>query len=121
MSDWHDIDARLGTNRGPSLGDRRATLQARIERAEAELAKLETLPDEPIGTDGTSVVWFQRTFHGGSRKYTYAAVRCSDDGLWYTTGPQSPKGYSWDELMIWLQEGDPGAIIWFATNWERIN
>ena len=49
--------------------------------------------------DGSVIRWRMR-FRKGGVKYIYAAVKAN--GLWYTTGPNSPKGYTWDELVSWL-------------------
>ena len=38
-----------------------------------------------------------------TREYKYAAIKCN--GLWYTTGPKSPKAYTWDDLIQWWDEG----------------
>ena len=51
--------------------------------------------------DGT-IIKFRKRF-GNSTWYRYATIKAK--GLWYTTGPRSPKGYTWDELTAWL--GDP--------------
>ena len=45
----------------------------------------------------------------GTRTYNYAAIRSG--GLWYTTGPKSPKGFEWEELIDWLDSGYPVAEI----------
>ena len=49
-----------------------------------------------------SVIKFKVRFQPGGTKYSYAAIRVK--GLWYTTGPHSPKGYTWDELLDWLDD-----------------
>ncbi len=49
--------------------------------------------------NGAIITWRMR-FHIKGLKYHYAAIKA--DGLWYTTGPNSPKGYTWDELVSWL-------------------
>lgn len=50
--------------------------------------------------DGTVIAWKMRFGRGGT-KYTYAAIRVN--GLWFTTGPRSPKGYTWAELTAWFE------------------
>lgn len=105
--------------------DTRDHLQTRIERhlkeaerLEQRVAFLDTLPTEPIGDDGTTVIWFEKPF--GSRIYTYAAVR-TVDGLWSTTGPKSPKRYRWTELIQWIYDnGNEDCEIWFASGWETL-
>lgn len=81
---------------------------------------LASLPQEPTtdDPDGALVVWFERKFNQGGRLYTYAAVKAGD-GLWYTTGPRSPKGYTWDALMEWLDD-DLTSTIWVAAGWEPL-
>jgi hypothetical protein len=36
-------------------------------------------------------------------KYLYAAIKA--DNLWYTTGPKSPKAYTWQNLIDWWENG----------------
>jgi len=102
-----------------------------LERAEALLARHgEDLPDG-------SVIRFQKVFpqrrmdvfppvqvtHAGAALddfdiamenaasvtagavFNYAAIRVN--GIWYTTGPKSPKGYPWEELLSWLDDPVP--------------
>lgn len=66
--------------------------------------------------DGT-IIKFRKRF-GNSTWYRYAAIKAK--GLWYTTGPRSPKGYTWDELTAWL--GDPENIrkLKVATGWRSL-
>ena len=49
--------------------------------------------------DGAIIAWRMR-FQKGGVKYRYAAIRA--EGIWYTTGPNSLKGYTWDELVSWI-------------------
>jgi hypothetical protein len=58
-----------------------------------------------------AVIVFNKRFneYGGrsipwSKPYFYAATK-DPNGLWSTTGPRSPKGYTWDELIRWMGEG----------------
>lgn len=62
--------------------------------------------DYPEGT----VIKFRKQFVEGGEKYRYAAIKAN--GLWYTTGPKSPKGYTWDELVAWLSQGVQVKKIW---------
>lgn len=66
-----------------------------------ELTRLETRPDEP---PKGRVIRFNMRFGGRGPTYDYAAIHAGDD-LWYTTGPRSPKGYTWDELLDWMEDG----------------
>jgi hypothetical protein len=120
----YDVELPVGTP-PPRPYDDTTQLQKRINRHLDEVARLErraeflsNLPDEPMGDDGTTVIWFEKTM--GSRVYTYAAVR-TKDGLWSTTGPKSPKRYRWNELVQWIYDGDlEGVEVWFANGWEQL-
>lgn len=99
-----------------------ASAEATIERAMRRIERLSALPDEPTtdDPDGALVVWFEHQFNAGSPKYTYAAVKAGD-GLWYTTGPSSPKGYTWDELVDWhMKEVNENNTMWVATGWTPV-
>ena len=72
----------------------------RRQAAEAAAERVARYGDEP-GADGSVITWRMR-FQKGGVKYRYAAIKA--DGLWYTTGPNSPKGYTWDELTAWLDD-----------------
>lgn len=54
----------------------------------------------PEPEEDGAVIAFRVRFMPRGPKYHYAAIRAN--GLWYTTGPTSPKGYGWDELVSWL-------------------
>lgn len=89
-----------------SYRSREEQLRRRIERYEEELAEIEDRrgkygEDLPDG----AVITFTKTFSAGpnAKRYDYAAIRCN--GTWYTTGPKSPKSYTWAELVAWF-DGD---------------
>lgn len=90
-----------------------------IERAEAQLARLDALPAEPIlDGDPCPVIYFAKSF-GGSAYYDYAAIKASD-GLWYTTGPRTPKGFTWDALIEWITDGGTTPVtISLGTEWKQ--
>jgi hypothetical protein len=91
-------------------------IEAQIEALNAEKLRLALLPAEPdTDPDDGTVLWFVKTF-GGFQEYTYAVVKAGD-GLWYTTGPRSPKGYTWDELIEWI---GPDVEIWVASEWSLL-
>lgn len=121
-----DVGDPKDTPRAGGLISKRSNIEARIERhrleqerAERELARLESLPSEPEVEDSEpNVIWFTKTFQNGSREYTYAAVKCSD-GLWYTSGPNTPKGYVWDRLVDWIFNGE-SAEVWHATAYDSL-
>lgn len=115
----------------PSLNDdqivntialtRAEKLRRRAERLLDEAEKIESRPSEPLSDDdGCATIWWTMTFNGGSREYTYAATRAGD-GLWYTTGPSSPKGYPWEDLVNWIYDrGGDNVTLWFATEWDQL-
>lgn len=86
-------------------------LQNRILREQEKIDALRDIPTEPDALG--AVVTFEKRFwspnRGWSKAYTYAAVKADDD-LWYTTGPKAPKGYTWDELVLWVREYEPVVI-----------
>ena len=51
------------------------------------------------------IVGFEYQFSPYGQWYEYAAIKCSGNGLWYTTGPKSPKGYTWEQFTCWLSQG----------------
>lgn len=71
-------------------------LAAALEDEARQEAKYGQEPEEG------SVIKFKVRFQPGGTKYSYAAIRAKN--LWYTTGPYSPKGYTWDELLCWLDD-----------------
>lgn len=87
--------------------------QRTLERAQEQIDKLLNRKNEPRGKK-RNVIFYRKTFDNGIT-YTYAAVRAK--GLWYTTGPKSPKGFTWDELLDWL--GDD-VKIWVPIGWEEL-
>lgn len=91
------------------------------ERLERRIAMLEALPPEPVVEDGEpNVIWFDKLFSSNqSASYTYAAVRASD-GLWYTTGPASPKGFAWSDLIQWILDGNEDGEVWHATGYDLL-
>jgi hypothetical protein len=91
--------------------------ERKAEEAAERLAWLESMPQDDEFEDG-SVITFKKQFHDGvnARLYTYAAVKY--DGVWSTTGPRSPKGIHWEDLLTFITSGV--EEVWFATEWERI-
>jgi hypothetical protein len=100
--------------------DSKATLRRRIEnldstaaRLQAKLDLMEAIPEEPDGE--VNVLYFEKHF-GDGKTYTYAAVRVKENGLWYTTGPSSPKGYTWEQLWVWMHDkGGVPSGVWLAS------
>lgn len=109
-------------NRNRALESAERSLRAAelaAERAMRRIEQIENRPAEPQGdpSDGI-VVFFQRTFGGVGTIYTYGMVKAGD-GKWYTTGPRSPKGFTWDEVMDWLDD-DLVGDLWIATEFGAL-
>lgn len=103
----------------------------------AEADRIDNLPSEPrsgvhylgkkkaerLGTQPTDidVVWWTMVFKGGRQRYVYAAVR-TPDGRWSTTGPRSPKSYTWDDLIAWIDRESQDVVeIYLGTVWDQIS
>jgi hypothetical protein len=93
-----------------NVNDLKNRLRDAIRTAEAELEKLEREPmwlhnwlrTEPNLDEGFVVVTFKKRFYQGGKWYGYAATYTPDTDKWYTTGPKSPKGFTWEELVKWM-------------------
>lgn len=92
-----------------------------LERAIARLDQIDRMPVEPQPKDGDPNVIFFRKFSRSNKIYDYAAIQVAD-GTWYTTGPSSPKSYTWEQLMNWLFE-DTGfePVIYQARKFRPIS
>jgi hypothetical protein len=100
---------------------RKRQAELAIERAQAELDRLYRLPDEPVvEDDAPNVIFFQKRFSPNSRLYDYSAIK-ANDGLWYTTGPQSPKGYTWDRLVEWMFDGHEDLTIYQSKKFKPLS
>lgn len=77
---------------------RSEALATALAAALAEEARIE----ERYGSDQEdgAVVTFRVQFAARGVWYEYAAIRVK--GAWFTTGPRSPKAYTWEELTGWL-------------------
>jgi hypothetical protein len=78
----------------------------RLKEEQAELdRKLQLVQEygEDVYEYG-AVFTFDKQFTPTGIAYTYAVIKAYD-GKWYTTGPRSPKGYTWQELAVWLVSG----------------
>lgn len=103
------IAAQAEANRVDRL---RRELQA-AERDLAERQRKESALADAIDRFGTDdrlvdgcVIMFNKTFSTNRAKvYNYAAIRAG--GRWFTTGPKSPKSYTWVELISWMVGSDP--------------
>jgi hypothetical protein len=104
-------NVKRGLTRREILKNRIAAHDRSAEKAARELERLESMPDEP--TNEPAILYFEKVFGDGSgsphskrhgKRYTYVAVKAGD-GKWYTSGPRSPKGYTWEELCEFLNTG----------------
>jgi hypothetical protein len=109
------LDAEIA--RQASLAEYAAQARARrLEIIQSEIDAIASMPEDDF--EPGSVIRFDRTFNSGSKVYSYAAIKTSE-GLWSTTGPKSPKNYTWVDLLRWLQ-GETVDGIWWATNLEKL-
>lgn len=117
--DPHTVSANRPKSKREQLEAKMARHRREAERLEAKVAELEALPGEPEVDEGEpNVIWFTKVWQNGTREYTYAAAKAGD-GLWYTTGPNTPKGYTWDQLIEWVHDG-ASCEIWHATGYDPI-
>jgi hypothetical protein len=86
--------------------------------------------DDPSAEAIPPVIYFRKGFSPGHDphaaapesapgEYFYVFVRVdkgSRPGRWYGTGPKAPKGYTWDELMHWLEASGPIPDIYLMTS-----
>lgn len=84
------------------------------EEVEYKLGLVERI-GEDVFAEGT-VFKFTKGFQGSPIQYSYAVIKTNE--LWYTTGPRSPKGYTWDELVLWLVSGTPATNLVEMREWE---
>ncbi len=105
-----------------AIDDERArqerNLAAREARLQARLDEIKRVGEDPF-EDGAVIVFDLQFVHDDgfedprvSRPYHYAAIRVN--GRWNTTGPKSPKDYSWYELMKWIGENQTVDGVWFV-------
>jgi hypothetical protein len=97
------------------LAAERERIEARLAAVDNQMATLAAMPQDDF--DDGNVVCFEKSF-GGSYFYSYAAIKW--DGLWYTTGPRSPKAYTWDRLVEWMQSGGGFRDFCFVTETEDL-
>lgn len=102
-------ESESSTMRRPT---KREALEAQLLRISEALAELDRMPSEPQKVDGQpTVIHFKKKFHENEREYPYVAIK-APDGLWYTSGPKSPKGYTWDQLIEWFERTGPMPTIY---------
>jgi hypothetical protein len=89
-----------------TISAERRRLEIQAEIVLDKLAQLDELERKYGGEDQFKpgdVITFNYRFDKTGRNYSYAALFVN--GLWYTTGPRSPKGYTWLELVAWWERG----------------
>lgn len=99
--------------------ERRESLIRQLKRVEDEILKIDSLPKEPYSDDGEPVIFFHKQFHSGTKWFSYAALRNADNGKWYTTGPNSPKSYTWEELADWMFNSGDIKDVFLANEWVK--
>ncbi len=77
------------------------------QEANKRIQQLQELYGTDVYVDG-DVFKFEKQFVENGPSYLYAAIKAK--GLWYTTGPKSPKGYSWIDFVLWLDSGVPAKL-----------
>jgi hypothetical protein len=107
----HAADITSDKKRGKVKQSQAEGIKLRIRMLKKELKRLESRPAEPE-EDG-NVITFQKQFAAGGIVYSYAALKAK--GLWYTTGPKSPKGYTWDELLDFIGDDNRIYLVTEAT------
>jgi hypothetical protein len=118
----YNTDSTVRTSAMPSMTNTARKIELarrRIEQEQARIDFLSSLPDEPESDpDGANVIWFKKKFQPGGKEYTYAAVQ-TEKGTWYTTGPQTPKDFAWEDLIQWIME-DKNAQVWVAASYDPL-
>jgi hypothetical protein len=97
--------------------------EALLSRADVLLRRAEKLP-EPIEepespfVDGVINIMFRKQFRNNYNDfyYQYTAHKAAD-GLWYASGVRAPNGYTWDDLLVWIQDSQRYEI-WLVTGME---
>lgn len=101
--EWHEYYlARARERLSMSSVDARVAAILRERQAQAEVEKRLKLI-EAYGEDcypEGAVIRFKKQFAKDGKQYSYAAIKA--EGKWYTTGYNAPKGFNWDEFVIWL-------------------
>jgi hypothetical protein len=102
------------------------TYAREMDRLNAQLEELDRYGDDPF-EDGDVIVFHKLFVHEDgiwsgrtrtSKPYFYAATRAN--GLWYTTGPKSPKAYTWHDLRKWIDDGGTVDGIWYVETLKPI-
>jgi hypothetical protein len=86
-----------------------------LEHAQEMRNKVERFGEDDY-PDASVIVFNKRFTLPEGYLYQYSAIKTNN--LWYTTGPKSPKGYTWDQLINWM--GDGVEEIYYVTKMERV-
>lgn len=101
-----------------------ADAEERAERLMREAERLDQMPAEPQSRPGEpAIVYFRKQFHEGGRVYDYVAIRAGSEDLWYTSGPKSPKGYTWEQLLGFIYPDGTeleDVALWQVTDMAMI-
>jgi hypothetical protein len=108
--------AGVAISRREVLKRRIASHDRSAAKAMEELDRLESMPEEP--TNDPNIIYFEKSFYTSEKKYTYVAVKAGD-GLWYSSGPKAPKGYTWEELWEFMSKGVDE--VWIVTDLELLS
>lgn len=101
------------------MGMQLELMKEKRDRLSNELRKLNIWIEEAQNRSDRSKVFGEDSYPTGTiikflyrfpdqyrrEAYEYAVLKCSN-GLWYTTGPKSPKAFSWEDLVRWWLEGE---------------
>lgn len=100
----------------------RELLEKQMNVLASRLVELENRPEEPEGDP--CIIFFERSFGGNEKKYTYAGIRVNRTGArysrakWYLTGYQNLSFSSWDDLLDWM--GNDVDQIWQVTDLQEV-
>jgi hypothetical protein len=111
-------ERKSSMSRKDALKRKSEALDRQRRALEEELTRLENRPGEPPDYSKTrpAIITFSKQFgQFAFDKYTYSYAFIRAAGKWYGTGPKAPKGYTWDELMDWLEDTGPMPEIHVVT------
>lgn len=66
-----------------------------------------------------TVFRFDKQFRGSGVTYSYAMIKAN--GLWYSTGPKAPKGFTWSQMVDWWLQGIPVTDIWVVSAYKNLS
>jgi hypothetical protein len=102
-----------------TLANLQSSLLMQAAQVQARIDRIASFPDEPVMPDDRpNIVYFQKRFSVGGKKYDYAAIQAGD-GKWYTTGPKTPKGFAWADLIQWINE-DVDTVVYSVRKLKEL-